>query len=159
MPREPLSDRDLNQLLDEQIEAMQAVLDALQSERSALLARDGEALLQAVDRKAASIAAADVIEDRRQALLEQLGLAGRPDGGQRRGAGDGMAQRWQQLLALTRQCRLLNDANGQLIRGQRRHTAEALRLLRGESAAGMVEYGPRGTERPARVSQRSLASI
>jgi flagella synthesis protein FlgN len=160
MPSEPLSERNLNQLLDEQIDAMQAVLEALETERAALAARNGDALVQAVDRKAASIAAADVLEDRRQALLEQLGLPGRPGGaaGRVMTSDSGMAQRWQQVLALTRQCRAVNEANGQLIRGQRRRTAETLRLMRGESAA-TAEYGPAGDQRPSRGTPRSLASI
>jgi flagellar biosynthesis/type III secretory pathway chaperone len=157
VPREPISDRDLNQLLDEQIDAMQAVLEALESERAALTARDGEALLHAVDRKAASIAAADVIEDRRQVLLERLGLSDRP-GGRGLAADRGMAQRWQQVVALTRQCRAMNDANGQFIRSQRRRVAETVRLLRGESAAG-CEYDAGGAERLTRLSRRSIASI
>lgn len=157
MSREPISDRDLNQLLDEQIDAMQAVLEALAGERSALKARDGEALLRAVDRKAASIAAADVIEDSRQALLQRLGLSDRP-GGRGPAADGGMAQRWQQVLALTRQCRALNDANGQIIRGQRRRAAETLRLLRGETTVS-TEYDAGGAERASRIGPRSIASI
>ena len=138
MPREPLSERELNQLLDEQIDAMRAVLEALESERAALSARDGEALLKAVDRKAASIAAADVLEDRRHVLLERLGLVGRPGGGNGRGAsGDGgMAQRWRQVMALTRQCRALNEANGQVVRGRRRRTAQTPRAPHDEGGAG-----------------------
>ena len=78
MSRETPSDRDLARLLDEQIEAMQAVLTSLEAERQALLARDGEALLKAVNGKAASLASADSIEGRRQAMLDRLGISDRP---------------------------------------------------------------------------------
>jgi flagellar biosynthesis/type III secretory pathway chaperone len=160
MPHESISDRDLNQLLDQQIAAMQAVLETLEGERAALKARDGEALLRAVDRKAASIAAADVIEDRRQALFQRLGLADRPGGLAGRGlaADGGMGQRWQQVLALTRQCRAFNDANGQFIRGQRRRAAETLRLVRGDAAVS-AEYDAAGAERSSRIAPRSITSI
>lgn len=154
MPREPVSDRDLARLLDEQIAAMQEVLTSLEAERSALAGRDGEALLDAVNRKASSIASADTLEDRRQAMLDQLGIASRP--GRSFSADAGIAQRWQQVLALTAQCRALNDANGQLIRGQRRRVDGALRILRGEPAAP-AEYGPAG-ERRARGPQRTLGT-
>jgi len=153
MPREPISDRDLARLLDEQITAMQDVLTALEAERHALADRDGEALLDAVNRKASSIAAADTVEARRQSLLDQLGLAPRP--GRSFSADAGISQRWQQVVALTRQCRALNDANGQMIRGQRRRVDGALRVLRGESAP--AEYGPAG-ERRARGPQRTLGT-
>lgn len=157
MPRDTLPDRDLARLLDEQIEAMQAVRDSLEAERQALAARDGEALLKAVSGKAASLASADTIEGRRQALLDRLGIADRPGRGSRGFSADaGIGQRWQQVLALTQQCRALNDANGQMIRGQRRRVDGTLRILRGEPAAA-AEYGPSGESR-GRGAQRLLGS-
>jgi flagella synthesis protein FlgN len=154
MPRETLSDRDLARVLDEQITAMQDVLAALESERAALAGRDGQALLEAVNRKAAALAGADTVEGRRQAMLEQLGVAPRP--GRSFSADAGISQRWQQVLALTQQCRALNDANGQMIRGQRRRVDGALRILRGETAAP-AEYGPAG-ERRANGPRRTLGT-
>jgi len=152
-----LSDRDLSRLLDEQIDAMRAVLASLQVEREALSARDPEKLLEAVSRKAASVAAADEADRRRQGLLERLGITERPGSGRRGpGADDGIGRRWQQVLALTRECRALNDANGQLIRGRQRRVDGALRILRGGLPAA-TEYDPRGTGRTA-GSPRPLSS-
>ena len=157
MPRETLSDRDLAQLLDAQIEAMQAVLTSLEAERQALAARDGEALLKAVNSKASSIASADTIEGQRQVMMDRLGTPERPGRRGREFSADaGISRRWQHVLALTQQCRALNDANGQLIRGQRRRVEGTLRVLRGEPVAP-VEYGPAGEHRP-RGSTRSLGS-
>lgn len=157
MPREPLPDRDLARLLDQQIDAMQAVLSSLEEERRALAARDGDALLKAVGSKAESIAAAGEIDQRRQALLERLGIGDRPGRASRGfGADAGIGQRWQQVLALTRQCRALNDANGQLIRGQQRRIDGTLRILRGGLSTA-TEYDPRGSER-ASGSPRLLSS-
>jgi len=155
--RETVSDRELARLLDEQIEAMRGMLSSLEAERQALLARDGEALLRAVDGKAACVAGADTIEDRRQALLDQLGISAARTGRSREFSADaGIAQRWQQVLALTKQCRALNDANGHLIRGQRRRVEGKLRILRGEPAAA-PEYGPAGEHRAGGFA-RALAS-
>lgn len=157
MPRDIPTDRELARLLDEQIDAMQAVLASLEAERQALARRDGDALLKAVSDKAASVASADGIEGRRQALLDQLGLGERAGRSGRGFSADaGISQRWQQVLALTRQCRALNEANGQLIRGQRRRADGALRVLRGEPAVA-GEYGP-GGERRAGGPRRSLGS-
>jgi flagellar biosynthesis/type III secretory pathway chaperone len=142
MPRETLSDRELAGLLDEQIEAMQAVREALEDERRALVARDGDALVEAVNVKSRTLAAADALARRTRAG---------------RGSGDaGLGQRWQQVVMLTEQCRALNEANGQMIRGQHRRVEGVLRLLRGDTSAP-VEYGPAG-ERRARAGQRLLGS-
>lgn len=158
MPRDTLPDRELAQLLDEQIDAMQSVLLALESERNALAARDGEALLQAVGAKADALAGADQAEQRRQGLLDRLGLPDRPGRPARSFSADGgIGQRWQQVLALTQQCRALNDANGQMIRGQRRRVEGTLRCLRGGPAAA-AEYGPTG-ERRATGLQRPRAAV
>ena len=143
MPRETLSDRELAGLLDEQIEAMRAVRDSLEDERRALLARDGDALLGAVNVKAARLAAADAI-----ARGNRMGRGFSGDAG--------IGQRWQQVVALTEECRALNEANGQMIRGQRRRVGGALRILRGETAAP-AEYGPAGESR-MRIGQRLLGS-
>jgi flagellar biosynthesis protein FlgN len=157
MTRDTLPDRDLARLLDEQIDAMQSVLTSLEAERQALVARDGDALLKAVSSKSASLASADSIENRRQATLARLGISDRPGRSGRSFTTDGgISQRWQQVLALTAQCRALNDANGQIIRGQRRRVEGTLRVLRGEPTAA-AEYGPSGERRPP-GSQRSLGS-
>lgn len=156
MPRDSLPDRDLARLLDEQIEAMQAVLAALDAERVALAQRDGDALLQAVSDKAASLSTAGGVEARRQQWLERMGFSDRGGHHHRNFAADaGVSQRWQQVLTLTEQCRALNDSNGQFIRGRQRRVDGALRLLRGESAP--AEYGPAG-ERRSRSGQRILGS-
>jgi flagella synthesis protein FlgN len=157
MSRQVLPDRDLARLLDEQIEAMQSVLVALETERSALGARDGDALLQAVNAKASAVADAGSLEQRRRTLLERLGIAERAARGARDFAADaGIASRWRQVVALTERCRSLNDANGQMIRGQRRRVDGALRLLRGDATVA-AEYGPGGEHR-SRGSSRVLGS-
>ena len=147
MPRETPSDRDLAGLLDEQIEAMQAVRESLEDERRALVARDGDAILGAVNVKAARLAAADAI-GRRAARGNRMGRSFSGDAG--------IGQRWQQVVALTEQCRALNEANGQMIRGQRRRVDGALRILRGDTAAP-AEYGPAGQSR-MRIGRRLLGS-
>ncbi len=158
MSRETVPDRELARLLDEQIGAMQAVLAALETERHALANRNGDALLEAVTGKAQRIAAADAIEQRRQALLDRLGIPAQPGRARRDFSADaGISSRWQQVVTLTERCRALNEANGQFIRGQRRQVSGALRVLRGESAAA-VEYGPAGEQR-ARAGARVLGSI
>jgi flagella synthesis protein FlgN len=147
MSHAQVSDRDLARHLDEQIAAMQTVLSALQAEHQALKERDGDALLRVVDSKAASVSHADQLEKRRHAIMAQMGIGSRPVGGNRQFSRDaGVSQRWQQMLALTERCRAINEANGQLIRGQRRRVDAAMQILRG-GAISSTEYGPAGAAR------------
>jgi flagellar biosynthesis protein FlgN len=145
------SDRELAGVLDRQIDAMQAVLAALEAERAALGARDSEALLQAVNCKASRVSEAGALEAQRRALYA---APLRPQFS----ADAGVTHRWQQLIALTERCRSLNESNGQLIRGQRRRVDHTLCILRGESAAVPAEYGPKGDTR-SRHAARSLGSV
>lgn len=156
MTRATLADRELAQLLDEQISAMQSVLLSLEAERSALSARDAEALLEAVNGKARHVAQASELESRRRAILKRLGI---PAQGRHRAfsADSAIARRWEQVVALTERCRALNESNGQHIRAQHRHVDGALRILHGQLAAPS-EYGPAGEHR-ARGTGRLLGSF
>lgn len=151
------TDRELAGMLDRQIDAMHAVLAALEAEQAALGTRDAGALMQAVNDKADRLAEASRLDARRQSALA-LPLSGPMSAKGRFSADAGVTHRWQQLIALAERCRSLNESNGQLIRGQRRRVDQALSLLRGESLLASPEYGPRGDSRPRHVS-RSLASV
>lgn len=146
MSNEFLSGRDLVRHLDAQIAAMHAVLAALEAEQQALRQRDADALLQAVNTKAASLARADELEKQRHAVMRNMGVS----------ENSGIEERWQQVLALTRRCRAINESNGQFIRGQRRRVDATLQLLRG-GFTSVTEYGPGGEGRP-RSASRTLAS-
>jgi flagella synthesis protein FlgN len=155
VPRDALSDRDLAGLLDEQIEAMQAMRAALEAERAALAARDGEALLTAVSRKSGIVAEVDRLESQRREVLARSGAA-TVRTGRAFSADAGLSRRWHQVLALTQQCRALNEANGQMIRAQRRRVDGVLSVLRGQGPAP-AEYGRRGEQRLS-SARRSLGA-
>ena len=153
-----LPDRDLARLIDDQIVALEDVRTALAAERSALDARDADALDRAVSAKEASVVRAGELERQRQAVLHALGFAARPGAMGRAWRPDGhLDQRWQQLLRLTRECQALNEGNGALIGGQRRRVEATLRLVRGGPATS-AEYGAAGRPRAA-GSARPLGSI
>lgn len=146
------SDRDVAIALDQQIEAMTAVFDALQSERAALQLRDSEALTSAISRKQDTLNSAAALEQQSRPLLAELG-------GSRRRAGreQNLSTRWQRLVNLTQQCRALNEGNGLMINGQRRVVEQTLRILRGDS--NPQTYGADGASAPGRLSGRTIASI
>ena len=140
-------------LIDREVTALTLVLDALVSERAALEARDAEGLLAASDRKAEGIAGAGRLEQERRELLHaEPGLAE---------ADAGIDRRFGDLRALAAHCRELNEANGLLIRGQRRRVEGSLRLLRGGRANADVYadvYGRNGETRLPRLRRGPLAS-
>lgn len=139
---------ELLEVLDEELDALRAVLDVLTRERAALDARDADSLLTASNLKAEAIARAARLEQRRKEILEH-----HPE------AGDTAVQdRFQELRQLAATCRERNDANGVLIRGQRRRIEGSLQLLQGGRAATDV-YGRDGEKRTLRGGRGPLVSV
>lgn len=134
-------------LLDQEVEALRAVLATLKDELSALNARAPEDLLAASNAKAEAVARAARLEQQRRDYLEAN--PGRPAAAESR--------LLNELKKLAVECRQQNDANGLLIRGQRRRVEGSLRVLRGGSAAPDT-YGRDGETRPVRGPKMPLAS-
>lgn len=134
-------------LLDREAVALAAVFAALEDEQQALHDRDAAALLDAANRKGEAIGVAARLEQERRSLLDEGFLGER--------SGPGIDSRFRRLRELAARCRDLNDANGALIRGQRRRVEVSLRLIRG----GLDDetYAADGSRRAAR-SRGPLAS-
>ncbi len=134
-------------LLTQEIEALRAVLDALQVERVALDERAPDALLAASNAKAEAVARAAILEQQRKAHYaadpEALTAAA--------------TSLVNELKALAAECRQQNDANGLLIRGQRRRIEGSLNVLRGGHAATDT-YGRDGETRLIQGTRTPLAS-
>jgi len=137
----------LQALLDQEVDALRAVLATLQTELAALHARSPDALLAASNAKAEAVAhAARLEQERRDYLQGNPGLKAAPDN-----------RSLAELKRLAAECRQQNDANGLLIRGQRRRVEGSLNLLRGGSAAPDT-YGRDGGTLPVRGPKTTLAS-
>lgn len=137
----------LETLLDQEVEALRAVLVTLKDELSALNARAPEALLAASNAKAEAVARAARFEQQRRDYFEAN--PGRLLAPESRLLGE--------LKKLAAECRQQNDANGLLIRGQRRRVEGSLNLLRGGTATPDT-YGRDGETRPVRGPKTPLAS-
>jgi flagella synthesis protein FlgN len=141
----------LSELIDRQIEAMRTLHACLQAERQALETRNAEELSQAAAGKSEQLAVIGTLEQQRVRLVPdaaamELVCASEPE----------LGGRWQQLLELTASCRDLNEANGTLIRWQRRRVEGTLGLLRG--ASGPAIYGPDGGNQTGARVRTPLAS-
>jgi flagellar biosynthesis/type III secretory pathway chaperone len=137
----------LQALLDQEIAALRAVLATLQTERAALQDRAPDALLAASNGKAEAVARAARLERERRDHVEA-------NPGTQTAAVNGLLNELKKLAA---ECRQQNEANGLLIRGQRRRVEGSLNVLRGGSAAPDT-YGRDGETRPIRGPRTPLAS-
>lgn len=136
----------LQALLTDEQAALSAVLESLSAEAEALADRHPERLLAASQAKSAAIHRASSLERERQLLCAtNPGLTiGRTQ--------ESLAQ----LRRLAEECQRRNEANGLLIRGQRRRLEASLSILRGGQPAADV-YGRDGETRRAQFS-RELAT-
>ncbi len=124
-------------------EALADVLEALEAEHQALLARDAARLTEATAAKSRAMAQAAALEAERKAVMA---------------LGEMDDETLQPLRQLARRCRDLNEANGALIRGQRRRVEASLSLIRGgQGGVAPATYGPDGI-RTARRTPGSLAT-
>ena len=138
-----------NQILDQEISALEAVLNALESEHEALEARNAEALTAASELKLSCIETARRIgAERAQLLPSETEIAADP----------AVSLRWEKVVKLARSCKEKNDRNGMLIRWQHRYIEQTLAVLRNEPADGKL-YGPGGeSERVAGRRRGTLGS-
>ncbi|MBL8200101.1 MAG: flagellar protein FlgN [Chromatiales bacterium] len=137
----------LTALLEQEVGALRAVLVTLADELTALQERAPEALLAASNAKAEAVARAARLEQQRRDHVKAN--PGRPDATASHLLND--------LKKLAAECRQRNDANGLLIRGQRRRVEGSLNVLRGASATPDT-YGRDGEPRPVRGPKTPLAS-
>ena len=142
----------LTDLLDRQIAALEAVLEVLGLENTALRDRDVAALEQISNRKQERLADAATLEQHRRELAPD------PDAMERLAENAAVAERWARLLDLTRVCRDQNEENGRVIRLQQRRVENTLTLLRGSGGQPDL-YGPDGGNPARRSSRTPLTSV
>lgn len=135
-------------VLEQEIDALEAVLTALGAEHNALETRNAEALTAASAHKLQCIETARQIGAERSALL--------PDGVSST-ADPQLLERWDHLVALARTCKEKNERNGMLISWQRRYIEQTLAVLRNDGCEAAL-YGPDGASKRRRTNGGSLGS-
>jgi flagellar biosynthesis/type III secretory pathway chaperone len=132
----------------EEVASVRSVLEILGRESSALAQRDPGLLLAISTAKAEAVARAAELGRQRQALLQEY-----PDISQAK-----LSAAIDELRELAATCRQQNEANGLMIRGQRRRIEGALNILRG-GQPGLDIYGRDGAATQlTRLSREPLAS-
>lgn len=138
---------------------LRCFLEALATEKTALIAGEAQRLPELAAEKSALAERLAAIETRRAALLQSLGLPA-----SRAGVEAWLAQQpatasshalWQEILALAAQARQANELNGALIGTQLQQTHQALSVLLSQATA--TTYDASGQQQPA-ASRRPLGS-
>jgi len=146
----------LNSLLDRQIAAGNALLAALEAERSALTGFDPAALEHSTAEKERLVAEFDRIDADRRHSIARLGFgptradvleliraaedpAYREDSRQ---AGP-LATRWRRLVSVAERCRDANERNGLIVSMHSRRVTKTLNVLR-TGRPDELTYGPGG---------------
>jgi len=128
---------DVARLLDQEISALEAVMNVLQSEHDALEARDASALTAASELKLKCIETARRIGAERATILTDADdIHGNPE----------IRLRWERLTKLAHGCKEKNELNGMMIRWQHKYVEQTLAVLRNDGADSTL-YGPDGVSR------------
>lgn len=134
--------------LENELAAMHALRDLLQQEQLALSAANGAACEGLLASKSALIAELSALAGARHAALGRLGQRADEQGMREWIAGaPHTAQRWERLIAVTREANALNKLNGALLQQASLRTQQALQSLRPRRDSDI--YGPGGQAQPA----------
>ena len=144
----PSLQAELDQALTATVEEMRLavgqLMDALNSERSALETADVDTLNQAGASKHELMLRLEQLDSERVQLSRNADDASRV-----------LAPKWQEILQSLRACEQLNERNGQLVNARLQQVRKALAVLTGNEADASV-YGRAGDLRMSLRSQ-SLA--
>lgn len=142
--------RELADLLSEEEICLTRLGESLEQERTALEARQSEALEQAVMKKQQMLEQTARLHQRRAALLQQYGFSNDEAGLQSCVAqcnpnlSRELEPLWQDLRARMEQCRDQNLVNGQILELNMRCIRQTLSILR-DGSQPLELYGPEGT--------------
>jgi flagellar biosynthesis/type III secretory pathway chaperone len=127
--------RNLEDLLDREIEAARLLSTTLAAERGALTGTSPEAVQQKAAEKIHLLDMIERLERERQAVCAHSGLDDVPK------AGGIVSERWRALMELMAGCRTANEINGYIIHVRQNQIRQLMDILRG---ATPVTYGPQG---------------
>lgn len=143
--------------LQEELQAMQALLELTREEQPLLIGAEIEALAELTPRKTALVGQLARCAAARHAQLAAAGFpaseAGMAAWLAAPGNEDGDAP-WSALLACTRQAKELNRVNGMLINKHMAHARSSLDALRPAAQSNHTTYGPSGQTSNAPASRK-----
>lgn len=135
--------RNLEDLLDREIEAARLLSTTLAAERSALTGTSPDAVQQQTVEKTQLLGMIERLEHERRALCAQsdLNVSGSDGDAGASSVGSSVAERWRALMELMAGCRTANEVNGYIIHVRQNQIRQLMDILRGSTP---VTYGPQG---------------
>jgi flagellar biosynthesis/type III secretory pathway chaperone len=135
--------RNLEDLLDREIEAARLLSTTLAAERGALTGASPDAVQQKTVEKTQLLAMIERLENERRALCAEsdLNVSGSDDDDGASSVGGSVAERWRALMELMAGCRTANEVNGYIIHVRQNQIRQLMDILRGSTP---VTYGPQG---------------
>ena len=127
--------RNLEDLLDREIEAARLLSTTLAAERSALTGTSPEDVQQKAAEKIQLLEMIERLERERRAVCAESGLGDAPT------VGGMVSERWRSLMELMAGCRAANEVNGYIIHVRQNQVRQLMEILRGTTP---VTYGPQG---------------
>src|SRR5271155_3098801 len=127
--------RNLEDLLDREIQAARLLSTNLAAERGALTGTAPEAVHQKAAEKIQLLDMIERLERERQAVCAQTGVDVSST------AGGMVSERWRALMELMAGCRAANEVNGYIIHVRQNQIRQLMDILRGTTP---VTYGPQG---------------
>lgn len=152
----------LESVLTEEVRCTEGLLSCLGAERSALTARDMDALQNTIHEKVGLTRKLEQLELQREALITQLGFGTDSESIQRcfrsQPKSGVLMKLWQQVLSNIGACQTDNLTNGGILESGRQHVEQALCILRGQPASPTT-YNPAGNNTAADLGQRELGKV
>ena len=135
--------RNLEDLLDREIEAARLLSTTLAAERGALTGTAPEAVQQKAAEKIQLLDMIERLERERRAVCAENSLDVSGDAGDANApkAGGMVSERWRSLMELMAGCRAANEVNGYIIHVRQNQVRQLMDILRGTTP---VTYGPQG---------------
>lgn len=123
---------ELAEVLSRQYPGLQHLIALLREEQALLMLGqvDGTALTQLAKAKQESLTQLASLEQIRQALHQDMGLADQPDASEQAAREQGCLEEWYKVQALSLQASHLNRLNGTLIQQRLQHNQQVLQGLR-----------------------------
>lgn len=149
---------NLSLILDQQIEQLQLFSGLLEQEFSALKQRDREEILAIADRKTQQAVKIESLSQKMQGILGTFKTTstGEKLDDHILATGDqGLIERWQAFITLTRECQQRNGINGGMIETGRRFSQQLLDIIKGDYSDNGL-YGRNG-QRSGPGSGQTLA--